>query len=88
MQEGGQQMRQFPALSATPGDEVSSTDEDEPAPKCRRRNFKSGMDKTGTTTVLKKITWPHEVVHISWQTRLLSGYDNAAVCLWISTGHG
>ena len=59
-------MRQLPALPATPRDEVSSTDdEDEPAPRRRRRNIKSGMDRTGTTAVLKKITWPHEVVYTS-----------------------
>ena len=55
-------MRQLPALSATPGDEDSSTeDEDEPAPRRRRKVLKSGMDRTGATTILKKITWPHEL---------------------------
>ena len=59
-------MRQLPALPATPRDEVSSTDDkDKPPLRHRRRNIKSGMDRTGATTVLKKITWPHEVVYTS-----------------------
>ena len=59
-------MRQLPTLPATPRGEVSSTaNEDEPAHRVRRRNIKSGMDRTGTTTILKKITWPHEVVYTS-----------------------
>ena len=27
--------------------------------------MKSGMDRTGATTVINKVTWPHEVVYTS-----------------------
>ena len=60
------QIIQLPALTATPGYEVSTTDnEDEPAPRRRRRNIKSGEDRIGTTTILNKVTSPHEVVYTS-----------------------
>ena len=57
-------MRQLPTLSGTTANEDSSSDdEDQPAPRCRPKNQKSGMHRTGATNVLNKITWPHEVVY-------------------------
>ena len=44
---------------------MSTDDENELAPRHRRKMLKSGMDSTGATTILKKITWPHEVVYAS-----------------------
>ena len=54
-------MRQLPTLPATLRDEfLALMMSYEPSQRRRRRNIKSGMDRTGATTVLKKITWPHE----------------------------
>ena len=58
-------MRQLPIPPGTPGEEDSSTDEDEPAPMHRQKNLKSGMERTWAPTVLNKITLPHEVVYTS-----------------------
>ena len=59
-------MRQLPAFSgATANEELSSDDEYQSAPRRRHKNLKSGMDRTGATTVINKVTWPHEVVYTS-----------------------
>ena len=59
-------MMELPVLPSTPGGEdLSTDDEDKPAPRCRRKMLKSSMDRTGATIILRKITWPHEVVYTS-----------------------
>ena len=83
-------MRQLPDLPGTPGDMDSPTDDEaEPAPRHRRKMLKSGMDRTGATTIPKKITWPHEDVYTS-AGKPTSYQDNvsASVCVWISPSHG
>ena len=57
-------MRQCPTLSGNTADEGSSSD-DEDQPATRHKNLKSGMDRTGATNVLNKITCPHEVLYTS-----------------------
>ena len=41
-----------------------SDEEEQPVPKWRK-HLKSGLHRIGATTVLKKVTWPHEVVYTS-----------------------
>ena len=71
-------MRQLPAYSvATANEDSSSEDEDHPAPRRRRKHIKSGMDKTGATTVTNKVTLPHEVVYTS--ASKLASYQDISV---------
>ena len=59
-------IRQLPALSGATADEDSSSgDEYLPASRRRREIKKSSMDRTGATTVINNVTWPHEVVNNS-----------------------
>ena len=58
-------MRQLPAYSgATAKEGSTSEEEDQPAPR-KGKKIKSGIDRTGATTVISKVTWSHEVVYTS-----------------------
>ena len=52
-------------LGTTANEDSSSVVEDQPSPRQRCKNLKSGMDRTGATIVLNKITWPREVLYTS-----------------------
>ena len=60
---------------ATPKED-STSEEDQPAPR-RRKQIKSGMDQTGATAVVNKVTWPHEVVYTS--ARKPASYQNITI---------
>ena len=58
-------MRQLPAYSgATTKEDSTSEEEGQPAPR-RRKQIKSSMDWTGSTTMVNKVTWPHKVIYTS-----------------------
>ena len=59
-------MRQVTAYTGTTTewDTTSDDEEEQPAPRWRRP-LKSGLHRTGATTVLNKVTWPYEVVYTS-----------------------
>ena len=61
-------MRQLPPYSGANAEEdFTPEEEDQPAPSYRRRRkqIKSGMDWTEATTLVYKVTWPHEIVYTS-----------------------
>ena len=43
-------------------EDSTSEEEDQPAPR-RMKQIKSGMDQTEAATVLRKVTWPQEVMY-------------------------
>ena len=49
--------------SATTEEDTSDAGE-QPAPRCRK-HLKSGHHRTGATTVLNKVIWPHKVLYTS-----------------------
>ena len=59
-------MKLLPAiLRATADKDLLCDDKDQPAHRRRHKNLKSGMDRTGITTVINQVTWLHEVMHTS-----------------------
>ena len=58
-------LRGAPALYFQTTDEDSVYDGEQTAPTQKRKGLKSGRLRTMVTMVLKRITWPHEVVYTS-----------------------
>ena len=55
-------MRQVTAYTGATTERDISDDEEELAPRWQK-HLKSGLQRTGDTTVLNKVTWPQEVVY-------------------------
>ena len=61
------------------GDCISK--EDEQFAGRRKKPLKSGMDRTGATTVVKYVTWPHEVMYMA--TRKPTAYQDFSIPLFV-----
>ena len=59
-----ERLRRAITLTPVTEDEAMSDEEEHPHPR-RGNNLKSGMQRTGASTVIHKVTWPHEVVYTS-----------------------
>ena len=74
-------MRGSPALQLTTMNDDSRSEEAATTPAPRKRGLKSGNIHTVDTTVLCKITWPHEVVYTC--TGQPAEYENMSVTLFV-----
>ena len=59
-----EQLRRAIPLNPDTEDGDTSDDEEHPPPGWGK-NLKSGMQRTGASTIIHKVTWPHEVVYTS-----------------------
>ena len=57
-------MRKVRAFNGDTTDGNVSNNEEQPSPR-RENHLKSGIDRTRASTVLNKVSWPHEVVYTS-----------------------
>ena len=60
----GNHSRQILSKDAITEEEATSDEEECPPPRWGN-NLKSGMQRTAASTVIHKVTWPHEVVYTS-----------------------
>ena len=58
-------MRVAPSLDLPTTDDDAGSEKKLTTPAPRRNGLKSGKTHTADTTLLRKITWPHEVVYTS-----------------------
>ena len=57
-----EQLRRAIPLNRVTKDEATSDEKEYPPPR-QGNNLKSGMQRTRSSTVIHKVTWPHEVVY-------------------------
>ena len=63
-------MQQVPTLDIDSTEE-KSVSEEEITPRPKKRKLKSGKLRTANTTIVHKVTWPHELVYrVSGQSTL------------------
>ena len=64
-----QRLHQLHLLEANSSQEDSSSEKEPVIKKKKNKNkkkaIKTGRDRTGTTSVKKRITWPHEVIYVA-----------------------
>ena len=75
-------LRGAPALDVPNTDVYSGSKEEATTPAPRTKGLKSGKIHTGYTTVLLKITWPHEMVYTSAGQPTV--YEKMSVTLFVS----
>ena len=74
-------MRGIPMLELPTTDEDCGSEEDEATLAPRKRDLKSGKVQTADTTVLYKITWPHEVIYTC--TGQPEEYDQLIITIFV-----
>ena len=77
-------MKRATPLNADTNDKNPSDDEKHPPPR-RGSNLKSGIDRTGTSMVIHKVTWFHDIVYTS--DGKPASYQDLSIPSWSALSH-